>query len=54
MVVAERQGREKAHENRTKEGQSKVRGPEWGPQVEQTALLASPVYIGQAQGEEKT
>ena len=54
MVVAERQGREKAHENKTKEGQSKVRGPEWGPQVEQTALLASPVYIGQAQGEEKT
>ena len=24
-----------------------------GPQVEQTALLASPIYIGQAQGEEK-
>ena len=26
---------------------------ERGPQVEQTALLASPVYMGQAQGEEK-
>ena len=33
--------------------QRKVRGPEWGPQVKQTALLASPVYIGQAQGMEK-
>ena len=33
--------------------QRKVRGPEWGPQIEQTALLASPIYIGQAQGEEK-
>ena len=30
-----------------------VRGPEQGPQVKQTALLATPVYIGQAQGEEK-
>ena len=29
--------------------QRKVRGP----QVEQTALLASPIYIGQAQGEGK-
>ena len=26
---------------------------ERGPQVKQTALLASPVYIGQAHGEEK-
>ena len=50
MVVAKRQGREKP----TKIEQRKVRGPEWGPQVEQTALLASPIYIGQAQGEEKT
>ena len=45
-----RQGREKP----TKTEQRKVWGPEWGPQVEQAALLASPVYIGQAQGEEKT
>ena len=33
--------------------QRKVWGPEWGPQVKQTALLASPVYIGQSQQEEK-
>ena len=35
--------------------QRKVRGPglEREPQVKQTALLASPIYIGQAQGEEK-
>ena len=26
---------------------------EWGPQVKQTAVLTSPIYIGQAQGEEK-
>ena len=45
MVVAKRQGREKP----AKIEQRKV----WGPQVEQTALLASPIYIGQAQGEEK-
>ena len=49
MVVAKRQGREKPGEIE----QRKVRGPEWGPQVEQTALLASPIYIGQAQGEEE-
>ena len=41
---------EKRRENRTKES------PRTGvrPQIEQTALLASPVYRGQAQGEEKT
>ena len=50
MAVAKRQGRE----NPVKIEQRKVPGPEWGPQVEQTALLASPIYIGQAQGEEKT
>ena len=33
--------------------QRKVQGPEQGLQAEQTALLASPIYIGQAQGEEK-
>ena len=32
--------------------QKKIRGPEWEPQVKQTALLASPIYMGQAQGEE--
>ena len=50
MAVAKRQGRE----NSTKMQQRKVQRPEQGPQVEQTALLASPIYIGQAQGEEKT
>ena len=50
MAVAKRQGREKP----AKIEQRKVWGPEWGPQGEQTAFLASPVYIGQAQGEEKT
>ena len=33
--------------------QRKVQGPEREPQVKQTALLASPIYIGQAQREEK-
>ena len=50
MAVARRQGREKP----MKIEQRKVRGPEWGPQVEQIALLASPIYTGQAWGEEKT
>ena len=45
MAVAKRQGREKP----AKIEQRNVRGP----QVEQRALLASPIYIGQAQGEEK-
>ena len=49
-VVAKGQGREKP----TKTEQRKFRGPEWGPPVGQTALSASPVYTGQAQGEEKT
>ena len=47
MGVAERHGREKP----TKIEQRKVRGPERKPQVKQTALLAGPIYIGQAQGE---
>ena len=47
MAVATRQGREKP----TKMKQKKVRGPERGPQVKQTTLLAGPIYIGQAQGE---
>ena len=50
MAVAKRQGRE----NPMKIKERKVRGLEWGPLVEQTALLASPNYIEQAQGEEKT
>ena len=49
MVVTKRQEREKP----TKIEQRKVRGPEWGSQVEQTALLDSPIYIGQVQGEEE-
>ena len=46
MAVAKRQGREKP----VKIDQRKVRRQEWGPQVEQKTLLASPIYIGQAQG----
>ena len=49
MSVAKRRGREKP----VKTDKRKVWGPEWGPQVQQTALLDSPVYIEQAQGEEK-
>ena len=49
MAVAKRQGREKP----AKIEQRKVRGPEFGLQVEQTARLASPIYIGQPQGEGK-
>ena len=49
MVVVKRQRKEEP----TRIEQRKVWGPEWGPQVEWTALLASPIYIGQAQGEEK-
>ena len=45
MVVAKKQGREKS----MKIEQRKVRGLP----VKQTALLASPVYTGPAQGEEK-
>ena len=42
MVVAKRRGREKP----TKIEQRKV----CGPQIKQTALLASPIYTGQAWG----
>ena len=49
MAVAKTQTREKP----TKIEQKKVRGLEWGPQVKQTAFLASPIYIRQAHGEEK-
>ena len=47
MGVAKRPGREKP----AKIQQRKVWGPEWEPQVKQTALLDGPIYIGQAQGE---
>ena len=47
MAVAKRQGREKPTK---KEGPRTFRAP----QVEQTALLASPIHRGQAQREEKT
>ena len=50
MAVAKRQRREKP----VKIEQRVVRGPEWGPQVKQAALLASPIYIGQARGRKKT
>ena len=48
MMVAKRQRKEKAHKNGTKEN------PRTGvrTQVKQTALLANPIYTGQAQGEE--
>ena len=46
MVVAKRQNREKP----AKIEQRKVQRLDQGPQVKQTALLASPVYIGQARG----
>ena len=46
MAVAKRQKRE----NSAKIEQRKFRGLESGPQVEQTALLASPIYRGQPQG----
>jgi len=49
MAVAKRQSREKP----MKIEQRKVRRLEQGPQVKQTALLASPIFVGQAQGEEK-
>ena len=48
MVVAKRQRKEKARKDGTKENLQM----EWEPQVKQTALLASPAYIGQAQGKE--
>ena len=45
--MVKRQGREKLE----KIEQRKEGGLECGPQVKQTTLLASPIYIGQAQGE---
>ena len=49
MAGAKRQGREKP----SKIEQRKVRGPEQGPQVAQTALRAGPIYKGQAHGGKK-
>ena len=48
-MVAKRQRKEKP----AKMEQKKIQGLESEPQMKQTALLASPVYTGQAQGEEK-
>ena len=49
--MAKRQRKEKARSNRTKEGlRTEVLQV---PQVKQIALLASPVYIRQAQGKEE-
>ena len=51
MAVAKRQRKEKP----AKMEQKKIQGPGVRTSVKQTALLASPIYIGQAQGkEEKT
>ena len=47
MAVAKRQEREKP----AKIEQKKVQGPEWGPRVKQTTLLADQIYIEQAQVE---
>ena len=49
MAVAKRQRREKP----PKIEQRKVWGPEWGPEIKQTALLASPLYTGQVHQVEK-
>lgn len=49
MAMAKRQGRKKP----TKIEKRNVQGPEWEPQVKQTALLGGPVDIKQAQGEDK-
>ena len=49
MVLAKRQRREKP----VKIEQRNVQRPEWGPQVKQAVLLARPIYIAQAQGEER-
>ena len=49
MAVAKGQRREKPG----KIEQRKVQGPEKQTGQKQTALLASPLYTGQAQGEEK-
>ena len=48
MLVAKMQRRKKP----SKIEQRNVPGPEWEPRVKQTALLASPINIGLAQGEE--
>ena len=50
MAVAKSQGRG----NPAKTEQRKVQGLESGPQVEQFYPTSAPIYIRQAQGEEKT
>ena len=49
MAVAKRQRKEKP----AKMEQKKIQGPGVRTSVKQTALLASPIYIGQAQVEER-
>ena len=49
MAVAKRQRKEKP----AKIEQKKSQGQEWELQVKQTTILASPIYIGQAQGNKK-
>ena len=49
MAVVKRQRSEKP----VKIEHMMVQGPEREPQVKQTALLASPIYTGQTQAEEK-
>ena len=49
MAAAKRPGRGRPG----KTEQRKVWGLEWGPLVEQSAFLASPIYIGQARGRKK-
>ena len=53
MVVAKRQRREKPAKIKQRKVKRRSRGPEPGPQAEQAALLASSIYIGQAQWEGK-
>ena len=50
MAVAKRKKQEKPK----KIEQWKAQGLEWGPQVKQTALLASPIYIRRLRGGEET
>ena len=44
--------KDKERKKPMKMDQKKIWGLEWEIQVKQTAVLASPIYIGQAQGEE--
>ena len=50
MAVAKRKKQEKPK----KIEQWKAQGLEWGPQVKQTTLLASPIYLRRLRGGEET